>query len=615
MATNITSTQLDFETIKTSLKTFFKAKSEFSDYDFEASGLNNILDVLAYNTHYNGLIANFATNESFLNTAQLRSSVVSHAEMLGLNIASKTSSQVTLRASINPGTVAGQTLPTSVVLPSGFTFSTAIDGNSYEFHTRQNYTGQEVSGTYTFADANGIEEIIAYEGAIINKTFYVGETIDRQVYIIPDKNIDVTTAVVTVYNSATSNDNEIYTELNKAITVSSTSTLYTIREAPNGFYELNFGDGVSFGKSPSAGNKIVVNYVSTSGSVANGGVSFTANSQITVANAAQTITVTEKTKSISGADLQSTDTIKQLAPAAFATQQRLVTALDYETMIKTNFPTIVAVSAWGSQDNIPVDYGKVYLSLEFADTTTSAEKLNLQAAIQGTYAENLGIMAIGLKFVDPVNIKFNLETNIQWDPTLTGLKSGNIENRIKDLITTHFNTTLKGFSKTFRRSAILTEIDAYDTSILSSRIDVKLQIDIIPILNKTATYSAYFPVRLESPDLDVYSITSTSFTFGADNKIARIRNKLGSTVLQIVDANSAVVVDNIGEYYTQSGLVSLVGFKPRSIIDGSTSVKITATPADQSVIKPLRNYVLKVDNTNLQVGVSIDYQNTNVVLG
>lgn len=151
MATNITSTQLDFDQIKASLKTYLKAKSEFSDYDFDASGLNNILDVLAYNTHFNGLIANFALNESFLDTAQLRSSVVSHAEMLGLDVSSKTSSQVTLRASINLSNDANR--PTAVVLPAGASFSTTIDGNTFQFFTRQQYTAIDANGVYTFATA------------------------------------------------------------------------------------------------------------------------------------------------------------------------------------------------------------------------------------------------------------------------------------------------------------------------------------------------------------------------------------------------------------------------------------------------------------------------------
>lgn len=613
MATNITSTQLDFENIKSALKTFFKEKSEFTDYDFEASGLSNILDVLAYNTHYNGLIANFALNESFLNTAQLRPSVVSHAEMLGLDIASKTSSRVALKATVNTGLVANR--PTSILLPPGFTFSTTIDGNSYEFHTRQRYTGVESNGVYTFNSSTGASEIIAYEGKITNKTFIVGATTDRQVYVIPDKNIDVKTASVTVYNSTTSASYETYTELDRAVTVDSTSTYYTIRETPNGFYEINFGDGVTFGKSPTAGNKIVVSYLSTAGEAGNGGIAFTANNQISILGTSYPVNVIPLSKSISGSNLQSIDTIKQLAPVAFSTQQRLVTALDYESMIKANFPAIQSVAAWGSQDNIPVDYGCVYISLDYGSGVTEEEKINIKSNIVNIYTNNLGIMAISTKFVEPVSLDFLIDANIQWDPNLTGLKSGNIEARTKNLIKTHFDTLLAGFGKTFRRSSLLTKIDAYDASVLSSSMNVKLQIRFQPTLNLEDSYKLYFPVRLENPSEDRYSIESSTFTYGDNNVIARIRNQLGTTILQIVDANSSVIVDTLGTYFPQSGLVQLNGFAPRAIIDGSGSVKIKAIPQDQTVIKPLRNYVLSVSENNLTVGVNIDYQDTNIVLG
>jgi len=614
MATNITSTQLDFNNIKTSLKTYFKSKSEFTDYDFEASGLNNILDVLAYNTHYNGLIANFALNESFLDTSQLRSSVISHAELLGFDIASKNSSRVALKVSVNLSNVGGR--PTAIVLPIGYSFTTSIDGNSFTFQTQQVYTGvDDGTGLYVFSNSTGKKEIMAYEGISTTKTFIVGETTDRQIYVIPDKNIDTKTLLVNVYNSTTSLDNEQYTPLNQAITVNSLSSYYTIRETPNGFYELNFGDGVTFGKSPSAGNKIVLTYLSTSGLAANGGAAFNANSPVSVNGVSYSPTIVPLTKSIGGTDLQSIDTIKQLAPAAFATQQRLVTALDYESMIKSNFPQVTAVSAWGSQDNIPVDYGKVYISLEFADDVTAAEQESIKGTITSTYIDNLSVMSIGTKFVEPIDIKFAIEAEIQWDPNLTGLKGGNVENRVKDLIQTHFNTELRGFGKTFRRSTLLTAIDAFDQSILSSKMNVKIVIAIKPTLFNTLSYKVNFPVRIESPDDTFFSIESSTFTYGETNTIARIRNKLDDTLLQVVDANNIVIVDNIGNYEPQNGIVNLNAFSPRSILDGTNEIRFTATPSDQSVVKPLRNYILRVDVGSLQVGVKIDYQNTNVVLG
>ena len=184
MATTIKSTQLDFDTIKTKLKDFLKQKTEFADYDFEASGLSNVLDVLAYNTHFNGLIGNFALNESFLNTAQLRSSIVSHAEALGYVPRSYSSAQAKLNLSLS---VASSTRPTAITLPRNTQFTTSVDDVSYTFQTRENFTAlDDGAGLYQFLDGNGQTGIPVFEGQEKTKTFFVGETGDSQIYVIPD---------------------------------------------------------------------------------------------------------------------------------------------------------------------------------------------------------------------------------------------------------------------------------------------------------------------------------------------------------------------------------------------------------------------------------------------
>ena len=242
MATNITSTQLDFGGIKDRLKDYLESRTEFTDYDFEAAGLSNILDVLAYNTHFNALTANFSLNEAFLNTAQLRSSVVSHADVLSLNIRSKTSSQVALKVSVDLSSASPK--PPTITLPENSTFTATVDGTSYSFHTVDSYDAVDNgSGLYTFKNDDGEEEVLAYEGEIVNKTFYVSSTGEYQVYIIPDQNIDTATAKVFVYDSTTSSAYTEYTKMSEAITVDANSTYYRLKEAPNGNFELTFGDG------------------------------------------------------------------------------------------------------------------------------------------------------------------------------------------------------------------------------------------------------------------------------------------------------------------------------------------------------------------------------------
>jgi len=259
MAT-IQSSDLDFDTIKTSLKNFLKQKSEFTDYDFEASGLSNILDVLAFNTHLNGLVANFGVNESFLSSAQLRSSVVSHAENLGYYPKSKSGSSATITLSVS----STDTSTSSLTLPKFSGFTADVDGTTFTFRTTEVHTAtNDDTGAFSFLTSAGSTSIPITEGTLKTKTFLVGETVDSQVYVIPDENIDTTTITVSVFDTPTSATFTAFTNVNDAIRINTDSTVFILREVPNGYYELTFSDGTVLGKAPAAGNKIVVQYLST----------------------------------------------------------------------------------------------------------------------------------------------------------------------------------------------------------------------------------------------------------------------------------------------------------------------------------------------------------------
>ena len=371
MATTVQNTKLDFDNIKNSLKTYFAQQPEFEDYNFEASGLSNILDVLAYNTHYNALTANFALNEAFLSTAQLRSSVVSHAATLGYVPRSRTSSRAEVNLSLNLSGVAGR--PGSVVIGAGTTFTADAGDTTYTFRTIEDYTAtDDGDGFYQFLNANGESTIQIFEGSEKTKTFYVGEVGERQLYVIQDEAIDTTTAAVYVYDTPSSSNFVTYTPITNAVSVNSLSRYYQISEAPNGFYELNFGDGISFGKSPEAGNKIEVVYLSCVGAAANNASLFSPTNTVSVAGSNYALNVTTIANSGVGGARQSIESVRQNAPIAFAAQQRLVTAEDYRAVIQRNYATVTDAIAWGGEDNVPANFGKVYVSLVFEDGTTVA---------------------------------------------------------------------------------------------------------------------------------------------------------------------------------------------------------------------------------------------------
>ena len=501
-------------------------------------------------------------------------------------------------------------------MPAYTSYTTTVDGTSYTFYTIQKYTAtDDGTGVYVFVNDDGEESILAYEGEIVTKTFYVGETDDYQVYVIPDVNMDTATAVVDVYDSTTSSSYTTYTELSQAITVNSNSTYYTIREAPNGFFDLQFGDGVTFGKAPTVGSKIVVKYLRASGANANGSSSFSASSDITVDSIDYTQTVVTLSKSTAGAEKQSIESVRQNAPIAFAAQQRLVTPLDYEGLIQSKFTSVRSVKAWGGEDNIPLDYGKMFISLQFDDDVTEASKTTVKDNIQTQLTNNLSIGSITPEFVDPENVYLEPTVIFEYDPDLTGLTAGNMENRVKTKVINYVNTNMNTFGKVFRRSILLSDIDEMDNAILSSKMDLKVQLRLTPTFGSTAyAYDLKFPVPIALPDDVNYTITSENFVH-SDGTVAFIRNKLKTSNLQLINATTGgIISDNIGSYKNTNGVVSISSLSPLSVLSGNTYIKFSATPANQSVIRPLRNYIIKIDSQKTVAAALKDDQNTKVSL-
>ena len=606
MAT-IQSSDLDFDTIKTSLKNFFKQKSEFTDYDFEASGISNILDVLAFNTHLNGLVANFGVNESFLSSAQLRSSVVSHAENLGYYPKSKSGSSATITLSVS----STDTSTASLTLPKFSGFTADVDGTTFTFRTTEVHTAiNDGTGAFSFTTSAGSTSIPITEGTLKTKTFLVGETVDSQVYVIPDENIDTTTITVSVFDTPTSSTFTSFTDVNDAVRIDTNSTVFILREVPNGNYELTFSDGTILGKAPEAGNKIVVEYLSTSGADANGASTFSASSinfdsDIT---GTHTVTATKVANSAGGSEKETIESIKLNAPIGFATQQRMVTAEDYKATILENFSSVIKdVSAWGGNQNEPPIFGRVFVSLNFKDGVTTDTQTETKNAITTNLTDNLAIMSIDTEYVDPITSFLEIATTFNFDPDQTNLTSQATETLIETTIQNFINENLNTFDSTFRRSNILTKIDALSTSILNSSMTIKVQQRFTPTLNTVANYTVNFPVKIASPDDVNHRVTTSTFTYEGTNAI--IKNKLSSTTLQILNNTTlAVLVDNIGTYNETSGVVSLNGFNISAF--AGDEIKVSVVPADESTIRPLRNYIISLDASVSAAKAVIDHQET-----
>lgn len=611
MSTNITSTQLDFNTIKEELKTHFLASAEFADYDFEASGLSNILDVLAYNTHYNGLVANFALNESFLSTAQLRSSVLAISETLGYNPRSKTAASAIVNLSV---TVTDPTRPSSITLPAGTTFTTTVDDVSYIFRTLEDYIGSDNgSGLYAFLTNTGSTSLPIYEGVFKTKTF-VSDTAGEVIYIIPDESVDTSTATVKVFATRSSELFETYLPLDNALEITANSTYYSLRESSNGYFKLIFGDGVTTGKTPAVGEIIQVTYLSTNAAVANGAKSFIPQNEITVNDIDYTVNVTLVSPASGGGDKETLSSIKTNAPITFSAQNRLVTAQDYIGLINRNYGTFLDdVTAWGGEDNIPASFGDVYIALKYKEGIPEEVQKTVEDSIVSTLSDNLSIMSIDTKFADTLTTYIETQTFFNFNPALVSNTLNTTEGQVRDVVSQYFTDNLNKFNGIFRRSQILSSVDNLSPAVLDSRMDVKVQMRFEPILSKASNYVIQYPVELAAPNSITYTITSSPLV--VNGKTCIIRNKLGSTSLEVVSADSgAVVITSIGSYSPSNGTINIVSLKPTSILAAVNYIKMSAVPSNQSTIKPLRNYVLVQDQVNSFASATVDYQDIKATL-
>lgn len=604
----IKSTDLDFDQIKESLKDYLKRQDEFVDYDFEASGLSNILDVLAYNTHINGLIANFAINESFLKTSQLRSSVISHAEALGYYPKSLTGSNATVSISFSTNDENSLAL---VTLPAFTTFSAEVDDIAYTFQTLESYIAtNDGNGNYTFTTSTGSTSLAIVEGTLKTKTFIIGEESEEQVFVIPDELVDTSTLTVKVYDTPSSPNFVSYVDQTKVARIDADTRVFIIREAPNGYYEVVFSNGNVLGRRPLAGNKVIIEYIAPTGVNANGANTFTPDNQITVSGNNYPLTVTTISNSAGGSEKESITSIKDNAPIAFAAQQRLVTAEDYKALILSNYSSVIDdVISWGGDKNVPPVYGKVYVSIKYKNGISQAVKDVTENSIRTQLTNNLAIMSIDTVFENPETLYLELGTLFNYDPDLSGETVETAQSNILALITNYFTANLNSFGKVFRRSNLLSAIDDYSEAILDSRMVVKMNKRLTPSTTTANNYTINFPTLISSPDDINVIVESDTFVYNSQN--CKIVNALNSTTLQLINVSGDPLIDNIGSYNPTKGVLTIENFLPDSY---NQFIRFTVIPANTATIKPLRNYIIAYDNVKSYARATIDYQNTEAVV-
>jgi hypothetical protein len=571
MATTIKSTSLDFDAIKNNLKVFLADKPEYADYNFEASGLSNILDVLAYNIHYNALTANFALNESFLGTAQLRSSILSLAEGIGYIPDSMTSSQAIVNLTLNLAGVVGRT--SEIQIPRGLKFNATVDESEYVFQTQENITATDNgSGLYEFKNIAGSKDIKIFEGVERVKTFLVSRAEDNAVYIIPDQQADIDTAIVRVYETPSSSVFTPYTSILKATTINANSTIYILKESPNGFFELSFGNGATLGAAPKTGSKVTVTYLAASGASSNTASTFEPQSQVNVSNSNYSMSVATVSKGVGGS-----------------------TAVDYSTLVLRNFSTLIRdIQSFGGEDALDPEFGTVFLSILFNADVDAVTITTTKNSITDL-AKQLSVASFNVKFTDPVTTFIETRTFFQFNSSLTTLSRNTIQDTVNTSIKSYFADNIGKFGQSFRRSNLLTLVDDVSAAVLSSRTDVFVQRRFVPTLTKIQDFTLRYATTLQTPDDVNYIITSSAFRY--KNKNCIIRNKLNTNKLEVFNTEgNEVIVDNVGSY--SGDTVFLVGIQIDNYVGADGFIKLSARPANQSAISPLREDVLELDQSN-----------------
>ena len=601
MASNkLTVSELDFDNIKTNLKTFLQGQSEFQDYDFEGSGFAVLIDLLAYNTHYLGFNANMLANEMYLDSADIRKNIVSLAKMLGYTPNSPRAPIANLAVRVNnvPSTT------TSITMAKGTVFTTQVDNTSYQFVTNQSYTIQPTAGVYNFSSVD------IYEGTLVTFKYTVDSNDVDQKFVIPSDNADTSTLKVSIQTSASDTTTEVYSLATSLSELNNTSKVYFLQEGENGRFEIYFGDGI-LGKKPIDGNIINLEYIVTNKTESNGASSFTLSGDV---GGFSDVTLTTNTNAANGSEAQTKESIRYNAPLQYTAQDRAVTSKDYETIVKSVYPNAQSVSAWGGEDDETPQYGVVKIAIKPISgstlTTTTKESIKTQL-------RKYNVVSVRPEIVDPETTNILLTSNVKYNAATTTKTSDTLKSDIITTLTNYNTNTLNQFDGVFRYSKIVGLIDNTDTSIVSNITTLKIRKDFTPLIGTSSKYDVYFRNALYNPHTGHNSsaggiLSSTGFKIDGDadtiyfldddGQGAVRRYSLSGSTRVYANNSQGTITYSTGQVTINSLNVSVV----ENIRGAASSViELTVTPSSNDIV-PVRDQILNIDTANSTITVEAD---------
>ena len=599
MSTNrrINASELDFTNIKSNLITYMKEQpGVFQDYNFEGAAMNTVIDVLAYITHINSVNANFALNETFLDTAQLRESVVSHAKLLGYTPRSTKPSVAYVDIKmINPINIQdddGNYLNLSI--ERGTVFTTIIDSTTYNLFCSSTYT------TNIDADGNYIFKDVRLEQGQLNTRTYVYDETGFEHYTLQDYYVNTDSLIVDIYESATSTSYDTFANIPNIINIDRYSNTYFLEESRDGFYEIKFGDGI-IGRRLNPGNIIKINYSTVGATDINGSTQFSLNDSI---NGNTDVVITAVSQAVGGSPAESTESIKFNAPLGFVAQNRAVTPDDYRGIIQNSYGNVDTLTVWGGEDSIPPDYGKVYISIKPLDglVLTDTQK----AEVIGVVLKPKNVVSITPVLVDPDYTYIDLDIHFKYNPNVSNATGAALAEQIRGTISKYNDDNLKSFGGVFRNSNLLRDIDDTSIAIVSNITRITMHKEFIPVLGEDRLYQFSFNQGLAiRPDGNY--ITSSEFIY--NNEICTLQDYYNDdqakNVIRILNLAGKSLDHDVGYVAPLTGDVVLEGFNLDSVVGLGDILHINTKPAS-SDIKPTRNELLRINSSQVTIQGEID---------
>jgi hypothetical protein len=571
---------LDFDTLKNTLKQYMRSQDKFNDYDFDGSNMNVLLDLLAYNTYHNAFYLNMIGNEMFMDTAVIRDSVVSHAKELNYVPRSFKSAEANVSIIINSTDASKR----SITMPKGTSFTSRFGQQNFTFTTGENIVISDVqinaNDTVTFTGNN----ISLYEGYYVTDTFTFRSDNGQQ-FQLTNKNVDTSSISVTVIEDVGATT-LTYTRASSLFDLAATSQVFFVQGAESDSYEIVFGDGVT-GRRPKDNSIIVVEYRISNGQLPNGCDNFYPDSTI---GGESNIAITVNTKASGGSVSESIESIKYNAPRHFTTQERAITAEDYENLLKINFPEINAVAAYGGENLNPPQFGKVFVAVDLNEVDGLPESKRNEYY---RFLKPRSPVSIDPVFVDPEYTYINIISSIKYNINTTRLTADDVNTLAKSAILQYAATELNNFNRVFRYSKLVSAIDTSQTSIVSNETQFRLVKVYNPtIVGASETFDIKFNLELDKTPSQVFganTLQSSRFTYITGQK-AYIKDD-GNGTLAVHSVISDLKITDIGTINYETGLVQIANFA--IIAFENAGIKFYAVPRFKDVTT-LNNVILNI---------------------